>query len=77
MVRGILRADNLHAGDKLAGKGMMDTSYLLMALRFYRDRVGTSAPIGYQDALDWMIEHVDANYYEIEDILDNEREGLL
>lgn len=57
----------------------MDTSYLLTALRSIRDeRTNThhtpdTRPPGYQEALEWAIEHIDKNFYHFEDILDNER----
>jgi hypothetical protein len=53
---------------------VMDASYLLIALRTIRDTPTGTVPWQYGEALDWIIEHIDQNYYHFEDILDNERD---
>lgn len=52
----------------------MDVSYLLIALRSIRDDSARTRPWQYNQALDWIINHIETNWDTFDAILDGETE---
>ena len=52
----------------------MDLSYIDLALRRIRNEKDNNRPWQYNEALDWVLDYIGANWDEMDEMLDEERE---
>ena len=50
----------------------MDVSYIYRALQAVHNEDNPERPSGYDEALSWVIDYIDANWDDLDELLDSE-----